>query len=473
MADGSLPRGIVGFWGIVFLSVIAIFPGSIYIISSTTALTFAGQAAPLTFVLGTVLMFFNVIAVYIFTTKVVNAGGFYKYVQKGTNSPIISRTIAWDQFIAQMTPVIISSTVFGWLIPVTASTLFNVTLPSFIPFLASILVVIYVFFVSYFGLKISVFIAIIVGAAQFIFITAAGILIVVHSHYNTFATFNIASSSGGLSGFFIGMVTGPLTAYIGYSAVVHFSEEAKFSKTVMKKAIITAILVAGVFETFMMYAITVGVPKSDLSALAGTYAPALLVTSKFVGVGFALLVLIIALIGQVTSPLTFGNAAERILYSLSRDGILPKSLSKIHPKYGSPSGAAIAVLVFALAATLITQVPLVLHYGVLTGFFYAVVIWAIILTVTNLIYHFAVNQSLAFLTHRLRELNILKHVVAPSIGSIFIIIIFYYTFLGIAFPFVLAAPIVVIWFLIGLFISYRKRKIPLTESDLESNAPPT
>ena len=262
------------------------------------------------------------------------------------------------------------------------------------------------------------------------------------------------------------MVTGPLTAYIGYSSVVHFSEEAKFSKTTMKKAIIASILIAGAFETFMMYAITVGVPTSGLSALAGTYAPALVVTAKFAGVGFALFVLIIALLGQITSPLTFGNAAERILYSLSRDNILPKSLSKIHPKYGSPSSASVIVLIFALIATLLMQFPLVLYYGILTGFFYAVVIWATILTVTNLIYHIAANQSLDILMHRFKELNILKHIVWPTTGSIFIIIIFYYTFLGIAFPFVLTVPIVVIWFFIGLGISYWKRKVPLAESDI-------
>jgi len=63
-------------------------------VSSTTVLTFAGETEPLTFVLGTSLMFFNVIAIYIFSTKVVNAGGFYKYVEKATNNSIISRTIA-------------------------------------------------------------------------------------------------------------------------------------------------------------------------------------------------------------------------------------------------------------------------------------------------------------------------------------------------------------------------------------------
>jgi amino acid transporter len=466
MADETLKRGILSFWGIVFLSVIAIFPGSIYIISSTTALTFAGEAAPLTFILGTVLMFFNVIAVYIFSTKVVNAGGFYKFVQKATNNSILSRSVAWVQFLAQMSPVIISATVFGWLISVTASSLFNITIPAFIPFVASILVILYVFLVSYFGIKLSARIAMIVGLAQIIFILIAGIYIVSHTPYNTVNTFNIGKSSGGLSGFFIGMVTGPLTAYIGYSAIVHFSEEAKFSKTTMKKAIITSIIIAGVFETFMMYAITVGTAPSNLSSLSGTYAPALVLTKEYMGLGFALLVLIVALIGQITSPLTFGNAAERIVYSLGRDGVFPKSFTKIHKKYGTPSTGAIFVFVFAILASIITQLSLVYYYGVLTGLFYTVVIWATILTVTNLIYHFVVNETLPILMRRLKELNILKNIVGPTIGSVFIIIIFYYTFLGIAYPFIYTVPIILIWIVIGVFVSYRKRKIPLSESDI-------
>ncbi|WP_171823308.1 hypothetical protein [Thermogymnomonas acidicola] len=97
-------------------------------------------------------------------------------------------------------------------------------------------------------------------------------------------------------------------------------------------------------------------------------------------------------------------------------------------------------------------------------------IWATVLTVTNLIYHVAVNQSLAFLTRRLRELSVVKHIVGPTIGSAFIVIILYYTFLGIAYPFVLAAPIVAVWDAIGIYFAYRKRKVPLGESDVETAA---
>lgn len=470
MANETLNRGSLGFWGVVFLSIVAIFPGNIYIISSTTALSFAGEAAPLTFLVGTVLMFLNVIAVYIFSTKVVNAGGYYKFVEKATGNAMLSRTTAWIQFIAQMCPVIISATVFGWLIPVTASTLYGVTLPTYIPFVASFLVLLYVFLISYFGIKISSRISIVIGILEIVFVLAAGIYIATHTHYNSLGTFSFSNSSGGLSGFFIGTVTGPLTAYIGYSSVVHFSEEAKFSKTLMKKAIVTSILISAIFETFMMYAITVGTSPSNLASLSGTLAPALVLTRQYMGIGFALTVLVIALLGQITSPLTFGNSASRVVYALGRDRVLPEAFAKIHGKHGTPTTSVIFVFIFAVIASIVTQAAMVAKYGVLDGIFDVVIFWAIILTATNLLYHGIVNQTLPLLMKKLNELNVVKHIVAPTVGTATIGLIFYYTFLGISVPFVYNIPVIVGWIILGVIIAYRKRNVTLTNEDIPEAA---
>jgi amino acid transporter len=466
MANGTLNRGSIGFWGVVFISMVAIFPANIYIISSTTALTYAGEAAPLTFIIGTALMFLNVIAVYIFSTKIVNAGGYYKFVEKATGNAVLSRSTAWIQFIAQMGPVIISATVFGWLIPVTASALFGVTLPFWVPFVASFLVLLYVFLISYFGVKLSTRISIVIGILEIVFVLAAGIYIVSHTQYNSLGTFNIKNSSGGIDGFFVGMVTGPLTAYIGYSAVVQFSEEAKFSKTVMKKAIVTSILIAAVFETFMMYSITVGTSPSHLAALSSSYAPALVLTRDYMGLGFALTVLIVALLGQITSPLTFGNSASRVVYALGRDKIFPESFAKVHKKYKNPVIAITFVFIFAVIASVITQAFMVYRFGILTGMFDAIVFWSIILTFTNLLYHAIVNQSLPFLMKKLKQLNVVKHIVAPTVGTITIIIIFYYTFLGIALPIAYDIPVIIVWILIGIFVAYRKRNVAISNEDM-------
>jgi amino acid transporter len=151
----QLKRESLGFLGLIFLSIAAIFPGSIYIVSSTTSLTYAGITAPLTFIIGTLMMLTNVVAVYIFSTKVASAGGFYKFVESAFGKSSISSTTGLIQFLGQLCPVIISATVFGWLIPVTASSLFNVTLPYYIPFLASLAVIIFVFVVSYLGIHLS------------------------------------------------------------------------------------------------------------------------------------------------------------------------------------------------------------------------------------------------------------------------------------------------------------------------------
>ncbi|HLH85745.1 MAG TPA: APC family permease [Thermoplasmataceae archaeon] len=466
MQKSELKRGSIGFWGVVFLSIVAIFPGNIYIISSTTALTYAGQAAPLTFIIGTALMFLNVVAVYVFSTKIINAGGFYKFIEGATGNGFLSRSVAWIQFLAQMCPVIISATVFGWLIPVTASALFNTTLPTYVPFLASLLVLIYVFIISYLGIRLSARVSIGVGLAEIIFVLIAGIYIVSHTAYNSLGAFNIANSSQGLTGFFVGMVTGPLTAYIGYSSVVHFSEEAKFSKSLMKRAIVVSILIAALFETFMMYSISVGAPPSSLQSLSGSYAPALVLTSQYMGLAFALVVLIVALIGQITSPLTFGNSAARVVFALGRDKVLPASFSRIHPKYGTPHISTLFVFIFAVVASLITQFVMVAGYGVLSGFFDVVVFWAIILTVMNLLYHAIVNETLPLLMHRFKELNVIKHVVVPTVGTVTIGIIFYYTLLGIAPPIAYDIPLMVVWILLGFVIAFRKRAVPVVEADI-------
>jgi amino acid transporter len=404
----QLKRESLGFLGLVFLSIAAIFPGSIYIVSSTTSLTYAGITAPLTFIIGTLMMLTNVVAVYIFSTKIASAGGFYKFVESAFGKSPISSTTGLIQFLGQLCPVIISATVFGWLIPVTASSLFNVTLPYYIPFLASLAVIIFVFVVSYLGIHLSRDFAVASGIVQIIAILAVSLYVIFKSPYNTIQVFNIKLSPSGLSGFFLGTIVGPYTAYIGYSSVVHFGEEAKLPKETIKKAILVSLISLAVFETLVMYAITIGVPPSDLSNLASSFAPALVVTSKYLGIYIALAVLIIALFGQITSPLVFGNAAERVLFSLSRDGILPKFLYKVHEKYGSPSNASIVVFLVALSASLITQVIMVYYYGVLQGFFYTVVFWALIMTVMNLGYHAIVNQSLAFLTKKIKRFIYIK-----------------------------------------------------------------
>ncbi|MCL4450674.1 MAG: APC family permease [Candidatus Thermoplasmatota archaeon] len=461
----SLKSGIVGFWGIVFFSVVAMAPGSIYLLASTTSLVYAGEAAPLTFIVGTVLMFFNVIAVYIYTTKVANAGGFYKFVEKATRNSTLARITAWIQFLGQMLPFVIGATVFAWLIDVSANVLFGIALPIYVPFLASSLTIVYLFLVTYFGVKVSVRLAIIVGIAQMVFVFIAGVYILLHSSYNTVQVFNIQKSPGGIYGFFVGTITGPVTAYIGYSSVVGFAEEAKFPKTTMKKAIVASLLITAVFETLIMYAITVGTSPSNISAIANTYAPALFLTKQYMGIAFASIVLAVALVGEITSPLTFGSSAARVGFALSRDGFFPRSFSKIHKKFGTPYVSTIFVFIFSLVVSIITQAVLVSYYGVETGFFYSIIFWVVALTFMNLLYHAIVNETLPILMHRLKELNIVKHIIGPTIGTVISGVVFYYTFLGISSPLVYIVPIIIFWLALGIFLAVRKRGVKSPDLD--------
>ncbi|MEM4056610.1 MAG: APC family permease [Thermoplasmatales archaeon] len=467
-AEGnSLRSGIVGFWGIVFFSVVAMAPGSIYLLASTTSLVYAGEAAPLTFIVGTILMFFNVIAVYIYTTKVANAGGFYKFVEKATRNSTLARITAWIQFLGQMLPFVIGATVFAWLIDVSANVLFDITLPIYVPFVATFLTIVYLFFVTYFGVKVSVRLAIIVGIAQMIFVFIAGMYILFHSPYNTIQVFNIHKSTGGLYGFFVGTITGPVTAYIGYSSVVGLAEEAKLPKTTMKKAIVTSLLITAAFETLIMYAITVGSSPSNLIAIANTYAPALFLTKQYMGIEFASIVLAVALVGEITSPITFGSSAARVGFALARDGFFPHSFARIHKKYGTPYVSTIFVFIFSVIVSIATQTVLVWAYGIETGLFYSIIFWVVALTFMNLLYHAIVNETLPLLMHRLKELSIIKHIVGPTIGTAITAVVLYYTFFGISAPVIYVVPIIILWLAFGIWFSIKRKKMRSPDLDTD------
>jgi amino acid transporter len=97
-------------------------------------------------------------------------------------------------------------------------------------------------------------------------------------------------------------------------------------------------------------------------------------------------------------------AVARILYSMGRDGILPRVLAIVHPKWQSPwvSTVLIGVLSAAVAIAVgLAQLANVLAFGALTGFM------ALNLTV---IWHFYIRAP------RRSGLTFLYYVVSPGLG---------------------------------------------------------
>ncbi len=459
--SNELRRNSIGFWGVVFYAVSVIFPAGAFAITGVAAMTYAGETAPLAFLLGGLTLFLAIIPVYIFSSKISNAGGYYKFVEAATQEKYISKSVGlWHAFwiIGDM---IAASIIVGWFTWVGLSSLVGYNLPFYMVVLLSFIVPVLYLIVGYFGIKFASWTAITVGLVQLVFFTVLALMLIFKTHYNGLQYFNISNSTNGLYGFFLAMVVGAFLAYGGYGSVVSLGEEAKLSKSSIKKAIIVSLLIMVTFDTLVVYSI-VSAAGPNLSQATSSFAPGLYEVTLYFGTDLAILSFLIVIVSQVFSPVIFGNSGARTLFSLSRDGLLPKSLSKVHEKYRSPHIATLVVFAILILGILLTLGPLVLIYGEANGSFFAWVIWGTAITIFTLLYHIVVNQTLPLFLKRLREkfdlLRVLYAIVAPTVASIIMAIAIYYSLAGLTSPLNVVYVMIPSWIIISLAIIYLRRK---------------
>ncbi len=157
----------------------------------------------------------------------------------------------------------------------------------------------------------------------------------------TAAPFHIgASGFGGLSQ---GLVFGVLT-FIGFEAASSLGEEANNPVRDVPFAIITTVLVAGAFFTFVSYAQTVGYGLGNISKFAAAAAPFQDLAPQYARRTMAAFIQFGALVSTFAMAVGSAAAAARLLVALARDGFLPAKLASVN-QYGSPRVAGNLVMV--------------------------------------------------------------------------------------------------------------------------------
>ena len=139
-------------------------------------------------------------------------------------------------------------------------------------------------------------------------------------------------------------------SYIGFDAVSTAAEETRDPPRDMPFGIIMSLLVTTILYIAISIVMTgmapwkqLGTPEPMITALQ--YAagpPALLNASRFI-------IALGAVIAMGSVLLVFQLGQPRIFFSMSRDGLLPPVLSKVHPKYKTPYVGTILTGVFVAA----------------------------------------------------------------------------------------------------------------------------
>jgi APA family basic amino acid/polyamine antiporter len=143
-------------------------------------------------------------------------------------------------------------------------------------------------------------------------------------------------------------------AYVGFEAVSTAAQEAKNPQKDMPFGILGSLLICTLLYMGVAAVLT-GVVKYPLLNVADPMAVAV----DAIGLGwFAFLIKIGAITGLTSVMLVLLYGQTRIFYTMAHDGLLPPSLSKIHPKFKTPYINTIIVGVLVAIAAGVTPISL-------------------------------------------------------------------------------------------------------------------
>ena len=174
-------------------------------------------------------------------------------------------------------------------------------------------------------------------AAVFIFLALAGPKVNA-ANWDPFMPFGFSGVAAGAAIIFF--------AYIGFDAVATAAEECRNPNRDLPIGIIGSLVVCTILYIIVAGVLTGVVPYGELNnAEPVAYALRAIgynMGSALVGTG--------AICGITTVLLVLMYGQSRIFFAMSRDGLIPAAISKVHPKYGTPH---IITIVAGIAVALI------------------------------------------------------------------------------------------------------------------------
>jgi amino acid transporter len=165
--------------------------------------------------------------------------------------------------------------------------------------------------------------------AVIIFVIVVGFFYVNTDNWNPFMPNGFTGVLQGVSAVFY--------AYIGFDAISTTAEECKDPQRDLPKGMMNALLICTVLYILIALVLTGMVNYSELKV----DDPLAYVFDKLGLKWIGYVISISAVVATTSVLLVFQLGQPRIWMTMSRDGLLPKRFSKVHPKYKTPAFATI------------------------------------------------------------------------------------------------------------------------------------
>ncbi|WP_413997958.1 amino acid permease [Flavobacterium sp. W1B] len=190
---------------------------------------------------------------------------------------------------------------------------------------------------------------VVVKLSIILLVIAVGAFYVDTENWSPFAPNGVSGVLKGVSAVFF--------AYIGFDAISTTAEECKDPQRDLPRGMMWAIIICTILYVVIALVLTGMVNYTELNV----GDPLAFVFHKLDLKWMSGIIAVSAVIAMASVLLVFQMGQPRIWMSMSRDGLLPKRFSKVHPKYKTPSyativtGFVVAVPALFLNLTIVTD----------------------------------------------------------------------------------------------------------------------
>jgi len=227
-----------------------------------------------------------------------------------------------------------------------------------------------------------------------------------------------AASPNGFQGLVTGAVFAALS-YVGFEGAAVLGEEASEPRRTVPRAIVLSVVAVGILYVFCIWAEVVGLGIAQANATTGADTPWNELAATFAP-WMKWFVVIASVSSMFAVMVNSNNGVIRVLFVMSREGLLPSFLTRVHPRHLSPTGAVLAQGIFSIV--------LVLAVGLFTGGFgdpaagsavYGYL--GFLLTLALLPVYALVNiAAIRYFWRKTRDFNWLLHGVLPGVGALLV-----------------------------------------------------
>ncbi len=330
------------------------------------AATQAGGATPVSFLLGALGMLCVGSVVALFARSLSSSGSMYTYLSKGASRTTgfvggwayVSAYLLFGSgvlagfgfFMAQLVEMLFGAAVdWYWftligIVAIAALNFFNIAVSTRNQLIFLVLSMAAMLTVS--------FIVIAIGSPEVSVVDGETPIATAGQSWDPAAFWPPAAGASWM-GIFFGMSFAMLS-FVGSESSASLSEETRDSKRNIPRAVIGSIVIAGLFYLIVSYATAIGFgveqAKTDWPASATGLAG--LAPNTFTSA----VVLASAAGASLFCALGLHTASSRVLFAMGREGVLPKRLGRLHPKWNTPWNSmilAIAIWVLLIFGSVI------------------------------------------------------------------------------------------------------------------------